>query len=262
MKLKKHWNGQYGKSAFIKNGTLGMIELDMLKLREGEQKHYYETDNKEYGLIILGGKCSVVGEGFSFEHIGKRKNVFDGPAASVYLPRNCDFTVTAEEGEVEIAVAKCPAEKDFPPKLVNPEDVIIKHLGKDGWKREAHFNIDERLDANLIYIGEAWTEGGMWSSYPPHKHDDNNMPEESFMEELYFYRFDKPTGFGIQRVYTKEGDIDETYTVKNDDAVEIPRGYHPCTCAPGYKLYYLWIMAGKIRGFHMTTDEDHKWLNK
>ena len=91
MKLKKHWNGQYGKSAFIKNGTLGMIELDMLKLREGEQKHYYETDNKEYGLIILGGKCSVVGEGFSFEHIGKRKNVFDGPAASVYLPKNCDF---------------------------------------------------------------------------------------------------------------------------------------------------------------------------
>ena len=76
------------------------------------------------------------------------------------------------------------------------------------------------------------------------------------------FEFDKPQGFGIQKVYTMEGDIDETYTVKSGDFVEIPRGYHPYHCAPGYKGYMLWIMAGPVRGFYMTTDEEHAWLNK
>ena len=62
--------------------------------------------------------------------------------------------------------------------------------------------------------------------------------------------------------YTMEGDVDETYTVKSGDFVEIPRGYHPFHAAPGYKNYMLWIMAGPVRGFYMTTDEEHAWLNK
>ena len=161
-----------------------------------------------------------------------------------------------------MCVSKSPSENDHKPALIKPEDVIIKNLGKPGWQREAHFILDDRVDADILYIGEAWVEGGQWSSYPPHKHDDDNMPVEAATEELYYYEFDKPQGFGIQKVYTKEGDIDETYTVKSGDMVEMPRGYHPEHCAPGYKNYYLWIMAGKNRGFFMTTDEDHAWLNK
>ena len=88
-----------------------------------------------------------------------------------------------------------------------------------------------------------------------------NMPKEAATEEIYYYEFDKPQGFGIQKVYTMEGDVDETYTVKSGDFVESPRGYHPFHAAPGYKNYMLWIMAGPVRGFYMTTDEDHVWLN-
>ena len=88
------------------------------------------------------------------------------------------------------------------------------------------------------------------------------MPAEGILEEIYYYEFDKPQGFGIQRVYDKQGAFDETYTVKSGDAVEIPKGYHPFCCAPGYDNYYLWIMAGKNRGFFMTTEEQHKWLNE
>ena len=145
---------------------------------------------------------------------------------------------------------------------IEPEDVISKELGKPGWQRHAMFVLDERVEADQIYIGECWIEGGQWSSYPPHKHDDANMPTEANTEEIYYYEFDKPQGFGIQKVYTMEGDIDETYTVKSGDFVEIPRGYHPFHSAPGYKNYMLWIMAGPVRGFYMTTDEDHAWLNK
>lgn len=263
MNLKKSWKNEYGKAAVIteKNSSLDMIEIDMLKLPEGGEKKYSES-GKEYGLVILGGTCTVAGEGFCFEHAGKRKNVFDGPAACVYIPCNRVFTVTAEAGDVTIAVCKSPGTKEFRPVLINPEDVIIKNLGKPGWQREAHFILDERVEANRLYIGEAFVQGGQWASYPPHKHDDDNMPAEGILEEVYYYEYDKPSGFGIQRVYTKEGDIDETYTVKTGDLVEIPRGYHPCCCAPGYTNYYLWVMAGENRGFFMTTEEDHKWLNQ
>ena len=262
MGFKKTWNGENGISHVVESGgsSLEMIEVDMVKLRPEEGKKYSEK-NKEYALIILGGSCTVKGEGFEYINVGKRKNVFDGPACAVYVPRNNVFTVTAVT-DVTIAVSKSPAEKDFKPALVNPEDVVIKALGKPGWEREAHFIVDERVEADRLYIGEAFVKGGQWASYPPHKHDDDNMPIEGILEEIYYYEFDKPQGFGIQRVYSKEGGIDETYTVKTGDFVEIPKGYHPFCCAPGYNNYYLWIMAGENRGFFMTTEEGHKWLNE
>ena len=205
MNLKKTWNKKFGKSEVIskQNSSCKLVEIDMVRLADGESKKYNEKD-KEYGLLILGGKCTVTGDGFEYKNIGKRKDVFDGPA---------------------------------------------------------HFILDERVDADIVYIGEAYVKGGQWASYPPHKHDDDNMPTEAATEEIYYYEFKKPSGFGIQRVYTKEGDIDETYTVKSGDFVEIPRGYHPFHTAPGYDNYYLWVMAGENRGFFMTTDEEHKWLN-
>ncbi len=263
MELKRTWNGAEGCTPVYKkeDSYCKWIEIDMLKLANGKSFSYDEQD-KEYALILLGGKCDVVGDGFDYKNIGKRKNVFDGPATALYLPRNKKFTVTGEEDGVVIAVCKSPAKKDFTPVLVKPEDVIVKHLGKPGWEREAHFIVDERLEANLIYVGEAWVEGGQWASYPPHKHDEDNMPTEGVLEEIYYYEYDKPTGFGIQKVYTRNGEIDETYTVKNGDFVEIPKGYHPCMCAPGYNNYYLWVMAGENRGFFMTSDPDHAWLNK
>ena len=262
MNYKKSWDGAYGRQAVItkENSSLQWIEADMLKLRPGESCGYDET-GKEYALILLGGTCSVTGDGLCFKKIGKRNNVFDGPATALYIPRNRKFTVTAES-ELTVAVCKSPAEADFEPVLVNPEDVIIKDLGKPGWRRQAHFVVDERIAANLIYVGEAYVEGGQWASYPPHKHDEDHMPQEGILEEAYYFEYNKPTGFGIQKVYSAEGDIDETYTVKNGDFVEIPKGYHPCCCAPGYQNYYLWIMAGKNRGFFMSSDPDHAWLNQ
>lgn len=259
--FKRTWNKKYGKSEIFKkeDSYCQKVEIDMLKLAAGDKKAYRES-GREYALVILGGKCTVTGEGFEFKDAGKRKNVFDGAATCIYVPANKPFTITACT-EVQIAVCKSPSDKEFKPVIINPEDVVIKNLGKPGWEREAHFILDERVDANMLYIGEAYVKGGQWSSYPPHKHDDDNMPTEAATEEIYYYEFKEPTGFGIQKVYTMEGDVDETYTVKSGDFVEIPRGYHPYHSAPGYDSYYLWVMAGEDRGFYMTTDEEHKWLN-
>lgn len=258
---KRTWTKKFGTSVIYKkeDSFCQKVEIDMLRLSDGEKKSYRET-NKEYALVILGGKCTVKGDDFAFESVGKRKDVFDGAATCVYVPANKPFSVTAV-GEVQICVCKSPSDKDFKPAIINPEDVVIKNLGKPGWEREAHFILDERVDSNMLYIGEAFVKGGQWASYPPHKHDDDNMPIEAETEEIYYYEFKKQEGFGIQKVYTLEGDVDETYTVKSGDFVEIPRGYHPFHAAPGYDNYYLWIMAGEDRGFFMTTDPDHKWLN-
>ncbi len=259
--FKRTWDKKYGKSQIftLDDSYCQNVEIDMVRLAKGETKSYYEK-GKEFGLVILSGKCTVEGDGFKYENIGERETVFDGNATAVYVPRNTDFKITGE-GEVSVAVTKCPSENDHKPVLIKPEDVVEKDMGKPGWERHAMFILDERVEADQIYIGECFVEGGQWASYPPHKHDDDNMPIEANTEEIYYYEFEKPQGFGIQKVYTKEGDIDETYTVKSGDFVEIPRGYHPFHTAPGYKNYYLWIMAGPVRGFYMTTDEDHKWLN-
>ena len=258
---KREWNKKFGKSEIFKkdNSFCQKVEIDMLRLADGDTKSYRE-ENKEFALLILGGKCNVCGKDFEFKDAGKRKDVFDGPATCIYIPSNNEFTITAV-GEVSLAVCKSPAAWSYKAAIINPEDVVIKNLGKPGWEREAHFILDERVEANMLYIGEAYVKGGQWSSYPPHKHDDDNMPTEAETEEIYYYEFKHENGFGIQKVYTMEGDVDETYTVKSGDFVEIPRGYHPFHSAPGYDSYYLWIMAGKDRGFYMTTDEEHKWLN-
>ncbi len=262
MNYKRNWNKKFGKSEIYKreNSACQKVEIDMLRLADGDVKSYREKD-KEYALVILGGKCDVYGENFKFENVGRRKDVFDGAATCVYVPANTPYSIKAR-GEVQICVSKSPCCKTFEPAIINPEDVIIKNMGKPGWEREAHFILDERVKSKMLYIGEAFVKGGQWASYPPHKHDDDNMPIEAETEEIYYYEFKKPQGFGIQRVYTMEGDIDETYTVKNGDFVEIPRGYHPFHTAPGYDNYYLWIMAGEDRGFYMTTDEEHAHLNK
>ena len=260
MQFKRHWGGQMGHTPIYRreDAACQWIEIDMLKLAVGQSFDYDEMD-KEYALILLGGTGSVTGSSFAFEEIGKRGDVFGGPATAVYVPRNRAFTVTAKT-ELTIAVCKSPAVKDFDPVLVKPEDVIVKDLGKPGWERQAHFIIDERLDANLLYIGEAFVEGGQWASYPPHKHDEDNMPAECIAEEIYYFLFDPRQGFAVQCLYTADGALDEAYRVKNDELVEFPYGYHTTVSTPGYQTYFLWLMAGDYQGFNRSNDPEHDWV--
>ena len=260
MNYKRHWD--YTKSGLtpiyqLSNSACHAMEIDGLKLNAGEE-YVGNTGAMEYGFTLLGGTCSITGDGFDYSHIGKSKNVFDGKAYAVYLPRNKQFTVKAET-ELKIMITKCITSGDYEPQLITPDDVIVKHLGKPGFEREAHFLVDERMQAGRIYIGENFIKGGQWSSFPGHKHDTDNMPTEGFAEEIYYYEFDKDTGYGIQQVYTDDRVIDEAYAGRNGDIVEIPKGYHPCCVAPGYTGYLLWMMSCDNRGFYMSTDSEQAW---
>lgn len=260
MNFKKSWDMQkngYTPLYADKDSACGCLEIDTLQLCAGESCTV-RTEEKEYGMTILAGTADVSGTDFSYAKIGKRKSPFDGKAYAVYIPRHREFCVHALT-DFRAVIAKCPSKKDHAPVLITPEDVIVKTLGKPGFTREAHFLIDERMEADRIYIGENFITGGQWSSFPGHKHDVNDMPKEGFAEEIYYYEFDRPGGYGIQQVYTADRSLDEAYAVRNGDAVEIPRGYHPCCVAPGYRGYLLWMMSCDNRGFFMTTDPEQKW---
>jgi 5-deoxy-glucuronate isomerase len=107
-------------------------------------------------------------------------------------------------------------------------------------------------------VGETFSPSGSWSSFPPHKHD--GLDGEPRLEEVYHFRVDLPGGFGIQRLYTSAGE-DVSLTVEDGDAVLIPYGYHPVAVAPGYRLYYLWALAGDERRLALYEDPRHRWIH-
>ena len=104
------------------------------------------------------------------------------------------------------------------------------------------------------------TPNGNTSSYPSHKHDQDNLPDESFLEETYYHRLNPPQGFAFQRVYTDDRSLDEAMAVENGDVTLVPKGYHPCATIHGYDLYYLNVMAGPSRVWKFNNAKEHAWL--
>ncbi len=257
-----HCDARPGFNRIFEVGEYGMklTGFGLLVVKAGETWRS-TTGNFEVALVLLGGKCRVLGDGFDFAEVGGRRNVFDGKPHTVYLPRNTGYTV-AGITDVEIAVNISPCDRDTAaPTVITPEMTRTLTLGRDNFTRLATIMIDETFDSQHFYIGEGLIPSGNWSGYPPHRHDIDNPPEEIDMEETYFYRFDPPQGFGIQKIYTPDGRIDKTYTVKYNDTVAIAEGYHPLCGAPGYQMYYLWTMTGAVnRGLISSKDPQHAWV--
>lgn len=261
-KLLIHLSPKQGYNKIFDVGEYNMelTSFGLIQLADGTS-YKGSTGDFEVALVLLGGKCSVKGKDFHFAEVGKRKNVFDGKPHTVYLPRHTDYEITAL-GDVDIAYNASPATRDTArPTVITPEECRTLSLGRDNFSRAATIMLDEKFDSEHFYIGEGMIPSGNWSGYPPHRHDFDNLPDEIDMEETYFYRFDPPQGFGIQKVYQPDGSIDETYTVKNNDTVAIAEGYHPLCGAPGYQMYYLWTMTGKVnRGLISYKDPLHSWV--
>jgi len=259
-----HLNPNQGYNPVFKIGQYHMqlTNFGILQLAQGTNWKA-NTGESEVALVLLGGKCSVKGKDFSFAEVGERANVFAGKPHTVYLPRRCEYEVTALT-EVDIAVNDAPVSRDTArPTVITPKMTRSLTIGRENFTRQATIMIDEKFDSEHFYIGEGMIPSGNWSGYPPHRHDVDNLPQEVDMEETYFYRFDPPQGFGIQKVYTPDQRIDVTYTVKNNDTVAIAEGYHPLCGAPGYNMYYLWTMAGKVnRGLISSMDPEHSWVVK
>lgn len=214
-------------------------------------------DGREACLVILTGTVSVDAGGEHFGDIGGRDTVFDGAATSVYVPAGHRYTIEAAT-DAEIAICTAPATGGGAVRLIRSDAVEVR--GKGTNTRHVRNILSDADAAESLLVVEVITPGGHWSSYPPHKHDRDAFPEETFLEETYYHRLSPPQGFAFQRVYTDDRDIDETMAVEDGDVVMVPRGYHPVGAPHGYDLYYLNVMAGPRRNWVFRNDPAHDWI--
>jgi len=250
-----------------------LIHFRARRLEEGRTWSWQTTDH-ELALVVLGGTVTVDSDKGRWEKIGNRDHVFEGPASTLYLPRRTDFTVEALS-DCEFGVAWVPTEEDHPPQRIEPADVDVEIRGGDNVTRQVNDIIQPGFDCDRLVLVEVYTPSGGWSSYPPHKHDvhkedADGTVEEADLEEIYYYKIDKPGGFAFQRIYTdpesplhKEGHpIDEVLLARSDDVVLVPEGYHPVVSAPGYTTYYLNVLAGSAQSLANTDDPEHTWVKE
>jgi 5-deoxy-glucuronate isomerase len=220
-----------------------------------------ETAANELGLVVLGGRCSVESSAGSWSHFGDRAHVFKGLPYALYLPIETSFTVRATT-DCDLALCFCRAELEHPARLVAPKDVAVEVRGGGNATRQINHILTPEFPAQRLLIVEVYTPGGNWSSYPPHKHDIHNPPDEVDLEEIYYYKVSHPDGYAIQKVYTPDRRIDATLTVRDGELVLIPEGYHPVVAAHGYDVYYLNALAGSARSMAASDDPAYAWVRE
>ncbi|HEY8776388.1 MAG TPA: 5-deoxy-glucuronate isomerase [Gaiellaceae bacterium] len=229
------------------------------RLSDGEQVSR-ETGDDEVALVPLAGRCAVESGGERWE-LGGRASVFDGMPWGLYLPRESGYTIVAM-GDGEIAVCGALADERLEPRLVRPEEVEIEVRGSGNATRQINHIIKPEFPAERLLVVEVFTPAGNWSSYPPHKHDEDHPPGEVVLEEVYYYRTQmEPAGaFAVQRLYSPQHGTDVTETVRDGDIMLVPHGYHTTAAAHGYDLYYLNGLAGDRRSMASADDPALAWI--
>jgi len=227
-------------------------------------------------VVPLSGSFTVrfrpAGEtGEQTQELAGRASVFHGPTDVLYLPTGASLTVT---GAGRVAVAEAPTEKSFPVAYIPATDVPVELRGAGRSSRQVHnFGTPQTLAADRLIVCEVVTPAENWSSYPPHKHDENVPGAESRLEEIYYFETAVSRGlaapatadpFGFMRTYgSGAGPIDILEEVRSGDIALVPYGWHgPCVAAPGYDLYYLNVMAGPDpdREWRIRDDPAHAWI--
>jgi 5-deoxy-glucuronate isomerase len=236
------------------------LSLRIRKILRGERLSS-ETGSSELGIVVLGGRCSVESTAGSWFDFGSRANVFDGLPTALYLPIETKFIVVAET-DCEVALCFSRAEEKYAAQLIKPDDVEVEVRGGANATRQINHILKPEFPAQRLLLVEVYTPSGNWSSYPPHKHDVHSPPDEVDLEEIYYYKIDRPEGYAIQRVYTPDGRINETLTVRDGELVLVPEGYHPVVAAHGYNVYYLNALAGSARSMAASDDPAYAWVRQ
>lgn len=226
------------------------------------QAYGESTEDREVCLVLVSGKGRFAVDGEDFGVLGERMSPFDGAPWALYVPAGRHWAVDAETA-LELAVCSAPGGGVHPARLIPPGTHARITRGKGANIRHV-YNIMPEDDgaADSLLVVEVITPQGNTSSYPPHKHDEDDLPRESLLEETYYHRLNPPQGFAFQRVYTDDRSLDEAMAVEDGDVTLVPRGYHPVATTAGYDLYYLNVMAGPRRIWKFHNAPEHEWLLK
>ncbi|GAA1737633.1 5-deoxy-glucuronate isomerase [Aeromicrobium alkaliterrae] len=244
----------------------GHTGLKVLDLAPG-QSVTFATGEDEALVLSLGGSAEVQVDDVTQQLVGRR-DVWSGPSDVVYAPLGSTVTVTSPDGG-RFAVPTARATVRLAVGYLPAGDVPVELRGAGPASRQVNnFGVPGVLEADRIIACEVLTPGGNWSSYPPHKHDEEREGETR-LEEIYYFEVaagPHGAGLGYQRVYGHEqAEIDVLAEVRTGDVVLIPHGWHgPSMAAPGYDLYYLNVMAGPgaERAWLICDDPDHGWVRE
>ncbi len=234
------------------------VGFEVYRLPRGERLRL-DTGSRELCLVVLSGTVDVTHDGHEWAGVGSRTSVFEGKPDSVYAPPGGGLEVAAVSQMSELALCWALATTGAEPALIRGADIQPFKRGSGRTERTIHNILMEDRPAESLLVTEVLTPAGNWSSYPPHKHDTDDLPREAYLEETYYHRMARPEGFAVQLVYTPDRSLDEAVQVHDGDVVLVPRGFHPVAAGPGYDLYYLNVMAGPHRRWLVTTDADHRW---
>ncbi|GAA5036485.1 5-deoxy-glucuronate isomerase [Terrabacter aeriphilus] len=248
------------------------------RLAAGESRRV-EADHREHVVVPLSGSVVVSVDGAAGVHeatLAGRSSVFAGPTDVAYVPAGTSLTVTAV-GDARVAVCFAVTEATearFPFRHVAADEVPVELRGAGTASREVrNFGLPGVLDADSVIACEVVTPAGNWSSWPPHKHDEERPGEETQLEEIYYFEVAPEEGcpeaaaadpVGYQRVHgTEHRPIEVLAEVRPGDVVLVPHGWHgPAMAAPGYDLYYLNVMAGpgEERAWLICDEPAHAWV--
>lgn len=224
------------------------IDFSIHRFAPGES--YSETHPDETAWVLLHGELTL--SAGAIHHHARRSSLFDEPPTALHLPAQSPVTLRAGGAGAECAVVRTANPVAFAPRLFRPEDLQPEYRGaglvQNACLRNVRLIFDRttRPEPNLV-LGEVVNYPGRWSSYPPHHHDQ---------PEIYHYRFTEPQGYG----HAELGD--DVLKVRHGDTTVIPpRLDHAQVSAPGYGMYYLWIIRhlpnNPYTGFTFTAD--HTW---
>jgi len=236
----------------------GYVGFGLYRLKSGE-KAWEETGSREVILVLVEGKAEITAGDKAFGELGERMSVFERKKPHcVYVPNGSTWTARATTDCV-LAVCSAPGKGGHNAQVLS--DISLVTRGKGANTRYIHPIAMEESDvADSLLVTEVFTPAGNWSSYPPHRHDEDTFPDMTYLEETYYHRLNPSQGFGFQRVFTEDGELDETMAVTDDDVVLVPKGHHPCGAPYGYEMYYLNVMAGPLRKWRFKNHPDHDWI--
>jgi 5-deoxy-glucuronate isomerase len=209
---------------------------------------------REVVLVTLSGGATVqVRGGGSFELPG-RTSVWEGLPWAIYLPAGSSASAVAVGQGSVVAFASAPSRGlgASEPVVIGPDDVSVEVRGAGNATRQINHIITPKFPADRLEVVEVYTPSGNWSSWPPHKHDTDDMPREAVLEEIYHYRFRRPEAWGVQRLYG--GSVDGLWAVRDAETVIVADGYHPFVATHGDDAYYLNALAGDIRTMACSYD--------
>ena len=245
-----------GLQLLQERGTHGASELTSRRLRlSAGGSQTYSSPAEETVVVLQEGRGRFEAGGRRWDV--SRAGVFAERATALYLPPGTPLVVHAES-PLEAVLVSTPAPAGGEVVLVRAQDVEPQKRGRDLYTREVHNIFVTDPHVQRLMVGETFNPPGHWSSFPPHKHDGRDG--EPVLEEIYHYRIDPPQGFGHQMLYSAGGEM-VAHVVLDGDAVLLPYGYHPVSAPPGYRLYYLWAMAGAERRMALHEDPAHRWIH-